>query len=77
MNTELQLVSDSFIYETVKLPESIMAERFCPFTEMLTEACERLLGQAARTEQEDEGNRAAVFPLLNLKLFFDLYTFAK
>ena len=39
---------------------------------MLTDACERLLGQAARTEQKDEGSKAAAVPLLNLKLFFDL-----
>ena len=28
--------------------------------EMLTDACDRLLGQAARTEEEDEENKAAV-----------------
>ena len=43
-----------------ELPESIRAKRFCPFTEMLTDACERLLGQAARTEKKDERNKAAV-----------------
>ena len=63
-----------------ELPEPIRAERFRPFTEMLTDVCERLLGKAAKTKQKDEGSKAAAVPLLNLlniKLFFDLQTFAK
>ena len=57
---------------------------------MLTDACERLLGQAASTKQMDERSKEAAVPLLNgnkiavvpllfvkLKLFFDLHTFAK
>ena len=32
---------------------------------MLSDVCERLLGQAARTEQKDKRNKAAVVPLLN------------
>ena len=58
-----------------QLPESIRAERFCLFTEMLIDACDRLLGQAARTEEEDEENKAAVVTLLDLLVFLDLHTF--
>ena len=67
MNTELQFLNDNSSMKLSELPESIRAERFCPFTEMLTDACEKLLGQAARTKQKDEGNKnkAAVVPLLN------------
>ena len=63
-----------------ELPKSIKAERFYPFTEMLTDACERIPEQAARTKQKDEGSKAAVVPLLNLlniKLFFDPHIFEK
>ena len=39
---------------------SIRADRFYLSTEMLTDACDRLVKQAARTEKEDKEKKAAV-----------------
>ena len=63
---ELPFPNDLFIMKLSELPESFRAERFYLFTEMLTDTCDRLLEQAARTEEEDKENKATVVTLFNL-----------
>ena len=59
-----------------ELPESIRDNRFCPHSDTITVAWDRLLGQAAMVEKIVVKNNAPVVLLLNLWVL-DRHSFAK